>query len=77
MKLTDERRKELFEQARALSPELGDLFQNPMDLTEDDILAEIDRYYRKKNEEHRRWETYKWTLGEMLCFPEQAKGLTP
>jgi len=73
MKLNTNDRADFFNTARALSPTLGDMFQNPMELEIEHIQKEIDETRRLKNQEHDRYEAYIWKLGDLLCFPEKFK----
>lgn len=73
MKLNTNDQADFFNTARALSPHLGDLFQNPMELTTEMIQKEIDETRRLQKQEQERYETYIWKLGELLCFPEHFK----
>lgn len=70
-RITEEQRQRLYEQAQDLDPRLGDLFKDGCVLTMDDINAEIQSYYRTKDEETKRWQAYHGNLGMLLCFPEQ------
>lgn len=71
MKLDDELRCKLFAIARKLHPDLGDLFQNPMNITSEDLQQEIDEQYRLRANELKRWQAYHNALGVMLCFPDE------
>ena len=73
MKLNNADRADFFGVARAVSPLLGDLFQNHMELTTEIIQKEIDETRSLKKIETDRYDTYIWKLGELLCFPENFK----
>ena len=65
MKLTDTARGQLFNQARVLDPTLGDVFQNSMEVSEQDLRQEITRSQRiaiAKVERHKQYEASLRTL---------------
>lgn len=73
MKLKSATRLNLFNRARKLSGELGDLFQNEIELSEEDIQKEIDHVRRLRAAAIKQHEDYIWELGDLLCFPEKFK----
>lgn len=73
MKFNDEYREKMFYQARELSPLLGSLFQNPMELTPNDLEEEIQRARQTLNQEHAKYEKYIAVLGTALCFPHTLR----
>jgi len=73
MKLNTADRADFFGTGRALSPLLGDAFQNPMDLTTKDIQREIDATRKLLDEQKKLYTAYIWKLGDLLCFPENFK----
>lgn len=72
MKLTTNERADLFGGARSLHPSLGAAFQNPMELTPEDIQQEIDATRRLKQQEMDRYQRYIDKLGMLLCFPNRS-----
>lgn len=72
---TKTQRELLFQRAKAISPALGDIFQNPEVITMEDLNREIERARAEKRREGQRFEKYIWTLGHMLCFPEMPLNL--
>lgn len=73
MRFKEKYRAELFEMARSLSPLLGTLFQNPMDISDEDLNQELERVRRQQRLEEDRFQTYADHLGTALCFPELLK----
>lgn len=73
MKLYANDRADFFSTARALSPLLGAPFQNPMDLTTEDIQKEINSTRKLLDEQKKLYTAYIWKLGDLICFPEKFK----
>jgi len=71
MKLTINERVDLLGTAKALNPILGDLFQNPMEITTDDLWKEVEAAWDAKRAENERYQSYIDKLGMLLCFPQQ------
>ena len=70
MRLTSGERVNYFEMGRVLGPNLGTLFQNPMDITPEDLNHEIDLAYKVRSFEMARHQKYLDLLGHLLCFPD-------
>lgn len=75
MKFKDDYRAELFGMARGLSPLLGDIFQNPMDVTFEDIDREIKAARIARQQEMDQFQRYLNQLGNAYCFPDQVEGI--
>lgn len=68
MKFDTAERVDLFSTGQALHPELGVLFQNPIEVTPEMLNEEIARIRKRQEEEWKRFEAYIWKLGDILCF---------
>lgn len=73
MILSSNNRADFFGSAYNLSPMLGKLFQNPTDLTTEEIQKEIDDTRKLLEHQKKTHNDYIWKLGELLCFPEKFK----
>lgn len=66
-------RADLFGAAKSLNPILGDIFQNPMELTTEIIQREIDQTRSLLKKEQARYNAYIFKLGDLICFPEKFR----
>jgi hypothetical protein len=73
MKLTPEQRQYAFFKARSIDDSLGDLFQNDMILSADDIVAEMDRLHDIQQRLMTRMKFYKKDLTDILAAMGQGK----
>jgi hypothetical protein len=66
-------RAKLFGKALALNPFLGAIFQNPMEITPEMILEEINEVRRLRDQEHERFSNYLVSLRQVRMEIENAQ----
>lgn len=71
--LSSGQRHTLFRKAREISPMLGDLFQNPADLTADDISQELDDLRVAEAQRQAESDAYRESLGNLLVTLSRTK----
>ena len=71
MNISNTKRVSMFNNGRKLDPILGNLFQNEMDMSPEDIQIEIDEARKVLKYQKDKFNNYIGELGMMLCFPEK------
>lgn len=73
MKLTESQRTQRFLKARSIDAFLGDLFQNEMDITAEDITHELDKLAAHEKLIKDTIKSYRSNLTDILAAMGQGK----